>query len=226
MVMSMYHFIYLGIEVCRQEGNHEQNSSRTDRGSTYILHDSANEQKVIALTFDDGPHPVCTRRLLDELKKREIKATFFVIGQQASMYPDIIERMNEEGHQIGNHTYTHIALEKNNREKYIQELKDTNILLSDLTGKEVLFVRPPYGKWDKGFEKKLNMFPILWSIDPLDWCCSDVGRIVKKVVNTAKDEDIILLHDVYDTSVEAAIQIIDILQEKGFVFVTVEELYL
>lgn len=182
------------------------------------------EVKRIALTFDDGPHPFYTEPLLDGLKKRGVQATFFVTGQNAALHPDIIKRMHDEGHLIGNHTYTHIALTKSNREKYKQELVKTNEAIQQITGEEVQYVRPPYGAWDKNLENELNMFPILWSVDPLDWCKSNASCIARTVLKKAGDNDIILMHDYYKSSVEAALMVVDELQKQGYEFVTVDKL--
>ena len=182
------------------------------------------EQKKIALTFDDGPHPYYTEQLLDGLKEQGVVATFFVTGEHAALHPDVIIRMQEDGHLIGNHTYSHIQLTTKNREKYKQELIDTNAVIEGITGEEVLYVRPPYGTWDKKFESELNMFPVLWTIDPLDWCSDNVDCIAGKVVEKAEENDIILMHDYYESSVTAALKIVDELQEEGYEFVTVEEI--
>ena len=180
--------------------------------------------KKIALTFDDGPHPRYTEQLLDGLKERKVVATFFVTGENAQNYPNIIRREQEEGHLIGNHTYSHIQLTSGNRETFREELVKTNEILENITGEKVSFVRPPYGSWDKSFEKELNMFPVLWNIDPLDWCSHNAECIAAKVVENAGDGDIILMHDYYDTSVTAALEVVDVLQKRGFQFVTVEEI--
>lgn len=180
--------------------------------------------KKIALTFDDGPHPKYTERLLDGLKERNVTVTFFVTGENAANYPDIIRREQEEGHLIGNHTYSHIQLTSRNREIFREELVKTNEILEKITGEKVSYVRPPYGSWDKSFEKELNMFPVLWNIDPLDWCSHNADCIAAKVVEKAGDGDIILMHDYYDTSVTAALEVVDALQKRGFQFVTVEEI--
>lgn len=180
----------------------------------------------IALTFDDGPHPKYTEQLLDGLKERNVVATFFVTGENAENYPEIIRREQEEGHLIGNHTYSHIQLTSRNREAFREELVRTNAVLEEITGEKPSFVRPPYGSWDKSFEKELNMFPVLWNIDPLDWCPHNAECIAARVVEKAGDGDIILMHDYYATSVIAALEVIDALQEEGFQFVTVEELLL
>ena len=181
-------------------------------------------EKKIALTFDDGPHPKYTEQLLDGLKERNVVATFFVTGENAQNYPDIIRREQEEGHLIGNHTYSHIQLTSRNRETFREELVKTNEILEEITGEKVSFVRPPYGSWDKSFEKELNMFPVLWNIDPLDWCSYNADCIAAKVVEKAGDGDIILMHDYYETSVTAALEVVDALQKRGFRFVTVEEI--
>ena len=180
--------------------------------------------KKIALTFDDGPHPRYTEQLLDGLKERNVVATFFVTGENAQNYPNIIRREQEEGHLIGHHTYSHIQLTSGNRETFREELVKTNEILENITGEKVSFVRPPYGSWDKSFEKELNMFPVLWNIDPLDWCSHNAECIAAKVVENAGDGDIILMHDYYDTSVTAALEVVDVLQKRGFQFVTVEEI--
>lgn len=182
------------------------------------------EIRKIAITFDDGPHPSYTAQLLDGLKERGIHATFFVTGEHAEANPEIIKRMQEEGHLIGNHTYSHIQLTEKNREIFREELIRTNEIIEKITGEEVQYVRPPYGSWDKSFEKELNMFPVLWNVDPLDWCSKNVACITKKIVSKAEENDIILMHDYYETSVTAALRAIDELMEEGYTFVTVEEI--
>ena len=184
----------------------------------------AENAKKIALTFDDGPHPVYTQVLLDGLAKRKVKATFFITGENAEAYPELVKRMQEEGHLIGNHTYSHIQLTQGNREKFKGELVKTNEIIEEITGQGVTYVRPPYGSWDKSFEKELNMIPVLWNIDPLDWCCNDASCVIRKVESAAGEDAIILLHDSYPSTVTAALQIVDDLQQRGYVFVTVEEI--
>lgn len=184
----------------------------------------AENAKKIALTFDDGPHPVYTPVLLDGLAKRKVKATFFITGENAEAYPELVKRMQEEGHLIGNHTYSHIQLTQGNREKFKGELVKTNEIIEEITGQGVTYVRPPYGSWDKSFEKELNMIPVLWNIDPLDWCCNDASCVIRKVESAAGEDAIILLHDSYPSTVTAALQIVDDLQQRGYVFVTVEEI--
>lgn len=185
---------------------------------------ASGESKRIALTFDDGPHPVCTPQLLDGLKARGVKASFFITGQNAEKYPELVERMQREGHLIGNHTYSHIQLTKQNREQFREELVKTNGIIREITGEDPVFVRPPYGSWDKKFEEELNMFPVLWTIDPLDWCTKDAGNVARRVISKAKENAVILMHDEYDSTVQAALSVVDALQGEGYEFVTVEEI--
>lgn len=182
--------------------------------------------KKVALTFDDGPYPPNTERLLDGLKERKVKATFFVLGIQAEKYPEILERMSREGHLIGNHTYSHIQLGKDNRTEFKEDLKKAGELITSVTGEEVLFVRPPFGKWDKELEQELNMFEVLWSVDPKDWNKSNASEIARAVLEKVKPSDIILLHDQFASSVEAAFLIVDQLTEQGYEFVAVDEILL
>lgn len=185
---------------------------------------ASGESKRIALTFDDGPHPACTPQLLDGLKARGVKASFFITGQNAEKYPELVERMQREGHLIGNHTYSHIQLTKQNREQFREELVKTNGIIREITGEDPVFVRPPYGSWDKKFEEELNMFPVLWTIDPLDWCTKDAGNVARRVISKAKENAVILMHDEYDSTVRAALSVVDALQGEGYEFVTVEEI--
>lgn len=180
--------------------------------------------KKVALTFDDGPHPHYTEQLLDGLKERGVVVTFFVTGEHASLHPEVILRMSEEGHLIGNHTYSHLQLQKGNLETFKDELIKTNEVLEAITGKEVEYVRPPYGTWDKSIEEELNMIPVLWTVDPLDWCSKNASSVAKKVLKEVEEDDIILMHDYYDTSVTAALKVVDELLKEGYVFVTVEDI--
>ncbi len=184
----------------------------------------SEDGKKIALTFDDGPHPYYTEQLLKGLKERNVKVTFFITGQNVEAYPDIVKEIYENGHLIGNHTYSHLQLSSQNEESFKQEIIKTNEVIKEVTGEDTIYVRPPYGSWNKEFEKELNMFPVLWTIDPLDWCSSDVSCIVNTVCAKAGENDIILMHDQYKTTVTAALKIVDELMEEGYEFVTVDEL--
>lgn len=183
-------------------------------------------ENVIAITFDDGPRRSTTIRLLDGLKEMNVKATFFVMGKNAVGNEDIIKRMYEEGHLIGNHTYSHIDLSTVSHAKAVEEIEKSNNLIYDITGYVPKYVRPPFGSYSDKLMMEINMTPVMWSVDPNDWNTTDVYGVVRSVVKNVKSGDIILLHDFYDTSVTAALEIITQLKAKGYVFVTVDQIIL
>lgn len=180
----------------------------------------------IALTFDDGPHPVYTEELLDGLKERGIHATFFVIGKNIEGNEELIQRMAEEGHLIGNHTYDHVKISALSGTDACSQVERTSALVREITGKDTEFIRPPFGTWNNNLECSFEMIPVLWDVDPLDWTTKNTNLIVERVLDDTEPGDIILLHDYYESSVEAALKIIDELTEQGYEFVTVDELIL
>lgn len=184
------------------------------------------ETKKIALTFDDGPHPRYTEELLDGLAERNVKATFFLLGQNIEGREDIIRRMAEEGHLIGNHTYYHVDITKLSQNEACREILDTSEKIAAITGQPVEYIRPPFGSWDKELECEVMMIPVFWSVDTLDWTTKNEDQIVQKVVTKIEENDIILMHDSYDSTVKAALRIIDLLQAEGYEFVTADELIL
>ncbi len=193
---------------------------------TLEVHIKGTELKKIALTFDDGPHPIYTSKLLEGLRERGIVATFFVTGANASLYPELVEQMQKDGHIVGNHTYHHVQLSQVGEQVFLMELKETNRVLEEILGEEVQYVRPPFGEWNKSIEQEIDMFPVLWDIDPLDWCTGNATKVAKRVIDKADENRIILLHDEYETTIAATFQIIDTLIEKGYQFVTVDEILL
>lgn len=210
--------IVLGLLLCILYGN-----KLVDKMNWKETWSDVTDYKKIALTFDDGPHPYYTEQLLDGLEERGVVVTFFVTGEHAMLHPDVIKRMDEEGHTIGNHTFSHMQLRNSNREQFKEELILTNEVLEEITGNTVTFVRPPYGTWDKALEAELNLIPVLWTVDPLDWCSGNACCVVRRVMEEVEENDIILMHDYYETSVKAALAIVDQLLEKGYLFVSVEE---
>lgn len=187
---------------------------------------AAEEEKRVALTFDDGPHPVYTKALLDGLAQRNVHATFFVIGKNIEGREELITRMQKEGHLIGNHTYDHVRICDLSGEAACEQIEKTSALIREITGEDTEFVRPPFGEWNKSMECSFRMIPVLWDVDPLDWTTKNVSLVEQRILDTVKDGDIILLHDCYESSVEAALDIVDRLQAQGYKFVTVEELIL
>lgn len=184
----------------------------------------AAEERCIALTFDDGPHPVYTPMLLDGLKERGVKASFFLLGKSIDGNEELIKRMAEEGHLIGNHTFSHVRISKISTEEAVREIEETNEKLRNITGKTPEYVRPPYGEWTEELGERLFMEPVFWDVDPLDWKVLDSAAVVNHVVKNCGDGSIVLLHDSYETTVQAALEIIDTLEQQGYTFVTADEL--
>lgn len=225
--------ILFSLAVMRQDTLQYKKTRELDgkaaQGETEDSSDKPNLPKRkprIAITFDDGPKGRFTVALLDGLKERGVKATFFLIGNCAKESPEIVKRMQNEGHLIGNHTYNHVDIARLSDEEAIKEIETTSRLIKEITGNTTDFVRPPFGAWQEDLEQELDVMPVSWSVDPLDWTTTNVDEIVNRVVTKTEEDDIILLHDCYDSSVKAALRIIDILQKKGFEFVTVDELLL
>lgn len=189
-----------------------------------VLSKAAGQPKYVALTFDDGPSRKCTPVLLDGLKERDVHATFFLMGKNIEGNEDIVKRMSDEGHLIGNHSYEHIQLTKARPEAVCEAVEHTQKQIEAITGKRPEYIRPPYGDWNEELEEEIGMTPVLWSADSLDWKLKDTGKILRRVLKDVKDGDIILLHDIFSSSVEAALELIDILQKEGYVFVTADEL--
>ena len=187
---------------------------------------SDEEHPKIALTFDDGPHPVYTEELLDGLKKRKVMATFFLIGNNIEGNEAVVKRMAEEGHLIGSHTYNHVQLNKLSESKAKEEILKGCNKIYETTGVCPSFVRPPFGEWKKNLDFYVTMIPVFWNVDYLDWKLQNTEKIVKRVVKDVKEGDIILMHDIFETSVQAAFQIIDTLEKENYEFVTVDELLL
>lgn len=189
-----------------------------------VISKTAGTPKYIALTFDDGPSRKYTPILLDGLKERGVHATFFLMGKNIEGEEDIVKRMSEEGHLIGNHSYEHIQLTKAGAKAVCEAVEHTQEQIEAITGKRLEYIRPPYGDWNEELEEEIGMTPVLWSLDSLDWKLKDTGKIIRQVLKDVKDGDIILLHDIFPSSVEAALELIDILQKEGYVFVTADEL--
>ena len=180
----------------------------------------------MALTFDDGPHPSNTGLLLDGLRERNVKATFFLIGRNIPGNEAVVRRIYEEGHLIGNHTYDHVDLTGMGKEEACRQALETSRLVQEITGQGTEFIRAPFGAWNKELEACTGMIHVKWSVDPLDWTTENVTLITERVCETIEDGDIILLHDWYKSSVEAALQIVDTLLERGYEFVTVDQMIL
>ena len=178
----------------------------------------------IALTFDDSPNEALTERLLDGLRERGAHATFFIIGQQIEGKEALLRRMAAEGHQIGNHTFTHRRLD-NSGIVGLHELERTEELLSATLGGSGYWVRPPWGFASAETLRETTVPLIHWSLDTEDWSVRDADKIAQDVIDHAQSGDIVLLHDAYASSVDAALKAVDVLQSRGYEFVTVAELF-
>ncbi|HRJ72414.1 MAG TPA: polysaccharide deacetylase family protein [Terrimicrobiaceae bacterium] len=182
----------------------------------------------IAITFDDGPHAQLTPKLLDMLKERNIKATFFVVGQCAAEYPDIMKRMAAEGHEVANHSWSHPALTKLGADGVRKQIENTNNAIMQTAGVKPTLMRPPYGATsatlNKRFAEDYGLKVILWSVDPLDWKNRSAPVVRDRIVKGAHPGAIILAHDIHASTVAAMPDTFDILLSKGYKFVTVSEL--
>jgi peptidoglycan/xylan/chitin deacetylase (PgdA/CDA1 family) len=182
----------------------------------------------IAMTFDDGPHPRNTPRLLDMLRQRNIKATFYVIGENVKRYPDITRRIVVEGHEIGNHTYTHGNLTKMSDSGVRSEMSRTRSEIVNATGVQPRTMRPPYGalrtKQRVMIQKEYGYPTIMWSVDPRDWQRPGVSVVRDRILTNTKPGSIVLAHDLHAPTVDAMPQTLDGLLAKGYQFVTVSQL--
>ncbi|CAM4078508.1 polysaccharide deacetylase family protein [Lederbergia lenta] len=194
-----------------------------------VIWDIKAEEKVIALTFDDGPHSVYTPQILDVLAKYNAKATFFVIGEHAKKFPHLISREKIEGHEIANHTYTHSY---SNQDKLEEELRKTDEVIYNITGAYPLFYRPIGGEYNErivntAVQQGFRVIMWSWHQDTQDWKRPGVNKIVSKVLSGARPGDIVLFHDAggdRSQTVEALQDILPALKKEGYTFVTVSEL--
>lgn len=193
--------------------------------SLVILPARAKESKYVALTFDDGPSGKYTRTLLDGLYDRGVQATFLLCGYRMKDYPDLTQRILDEGHEIGYHGFTHKNMKQMSRREIAKELEDSQALLPE--GCRPVFLRPPGGCCSDAVRQVAqvrNLAILNWSVDPRDWATHDTASIEKTVLKNVKDGDIVLLHDMSDSSVQAALDIVDVLLEKDYEIITVSRL--
>ena len=186
---------------------------------------AADTHKYVALTFDDGPSGRYTRQLLDGLLERGVKATFLLCGYRMVEYPDITRRIFDEGHEIGCHGYSHKNMKTMSRRDIASEITDSQALLPE--GCRPVFLRPPGGCCSDAVRQVAearNLSILSWSVDPRDWATEDKAAIETAVLGKIKDGDIVLLHDMTTSSVQAALDIVDTLQDQDFRLVTVSEL--
>lgn len=179
---------------------------------------------MVALTFDDGPCPENTNRILDELKQYNAHATFFVVGYNVDGNEDVIQRAAQDGNEIGNHTANHGKLRGIAPEDIPSLVTDLSDRIKGLTNQQYVPLRPPYGAIDDAVLAEIQDPVVLWSIDTLDWKTKNPEKTIENVQNTVFDGSIILMHDLYAESADAAIQLISWLNEQGYQMVTVSEM--
>lgn len=183
-----------------------------------------NSDKLIALTFDDGPN-YNTSKVLDVLAKYNVKATFFVLGSKAKDNKKILKREYDSGMEIGNHTFNHLLLTKYKENVIKDEIDKTSSVIFEVTGRYPKLLRPSYGAYNNTIKKIGDMPIIIWDIDTLDWKYHNSKRIASRVINKVKDGDIILMHDIYSATANSLNIIIPELQNRGYTFVTIPELF-
>ena len=217
---------YVGKSSGRENRSYEEAEQKAADPVAETLSDRKdNEDRPrAALTFDDGPHATYTPLLLDGLHKRGIHATFFLMGKNIEGKEEIVKQMQKDGHLIGNHTYDHVQLDKLPGDQACQQILKTNNEIYEITGEYPLYLRPPYGAWPKNLELCVTMLPVFWDVDTLDWKSKNVQSVEEIVKREVKDGSIILMHDSFPTSVEAALEIADMLTEAGYDLVTADQL--
>ena len=184
-----------------------------------------NDKKLLMLTFDDGPNKY-TKKLLDILDETGTKVTFFVLGEQIEKYPEIIKREYENGHLVCIHSYTHKFFTKISKEEIDEQIELTKDEIINLTGYTPRYIRVPYGIINNNVEsilKEHNLENILWNVDSLDWKYKNKYNTVNHIKQNVKGNDIILMHDIFDPSIEAAKEIIDYYTKLGYRFITIDK---
>ena len=223
-LLLVYNDLYELLDLTQKEIESIKNIDNINMSIEPIKRDLTKykNKKLIALTFDDGPS-VYTKYLLDELNKRDAKVTFFVIGNKVNEYADTISKAYLDGHQIGNHTYNHKNLFYLNDDNIRTEINKTNELIYNIIGVYPNVLRVPYGNVNYKIKNIAKMNNISWNIDTLDWKYKGVNRIYKRILKSS-DGDIVLLHDIFKTSIKAVLKAIDTLKEQGYEFVTIDEM--
>ncbi|WP_424924853.1 polysaccharide deacetylase family protein [Bacillus safensis] len=181
-------------------------------------------KKAIALTFDDGPNPATTSKILDALKKNKGHATFFVLGSRVQYYPGMLADILKGGNEIGNHSYSHPLLTRLPLEEAVKQVKDTQQLIEKASGYTPTHFRPPYGGTNQDINHAIGMKVTLWDVDPEDWKIRNSQQITNRVLSHAADGRTVLMHDIYESSAQAAVKIIHELTKQGYQLVTVSEL--
>lgn len=194
-----------------------------NREKFYFNSTQENTDKMIALTFDDGPGPY-TDQLLDGLEKLNAKASFFLVGEKIKSYPDTVAKIAGNGHLVGNHTYSHIKLTTLSPDEIKKEIDKTNEEIKAITGEAPQFFRPPFGRYNSDTLNYVDMISVRWSKDTIDWKYEDEEKLYRYLIKNAGDGEIFLMHDVEKTTVKGVLRAIETLQKQGYKFVRADEL--
>lgn len=209
--------------------NSEENQDTSIVDADKKEEESKEEKKYLALTFDDGPYPKVTNRILDVLEENGAKATFFVMGNRldtnGDTYKDAVKRAYSLGCQIGNHTYSHKDLTKLSVNEIKKEISRANEIINTIVPMGDAALRPPYGARNDKVYSTVKVPMITWSVDPEDWKSKDRDTVVKNILDTVSDGDIVLMHDLYESTADAVEVVVPKLIEMGYELVTVNELF-
>lgn len=190
----------------------------------YVPRKIDKSKKLIAFSFDDGPKPGNTERIVNALEKNDARATFFMLGRNAKFYPDSVKKVLESGNEVSGHSYDHPQLTKIGAGGVRKQMSMMNQEIRNACGSKAASVRPPYGAIDQMVKDNVDSPLILWSIDTLDWKTRNANATVQSILKNAKDGDIVLMHDIHLQTVEAVEKVLPKLKAKGFEVCTVSEL--
>lgn len=192
--------------------------------AAYQSYQAKKQQKLVALTFDDGPNAATTPQALDILAKYHVKGTFFMLGKNIAGNEQLVKRVHDEGHEIGNHSWSHPQLPTLALEQAKKQIEDTQAALRAVIGESPKMMRPPYGAINNTLRNAVDMSFIMWNVDSLDWKNRNTGSIMEQVKKQTYLGSIILMHDIHQTTINALPSVIEYLKKNGYTLVTVSEL--
>ncbi len=206
------------------EGILDKDTKKKLEQALYVPRKIDTSKKLIAFSFDDGPKRGNTERILEALEKQNFRASFFILGQNAKEYPDIVEKIYKSGNEVSGHSWSHPLLTKLSQQEIREQQDKMNDAIYKACGTSAVSFRPPYGGIDENVKKIIDGPLILWNVDTLDWKTRNAKSTEKVILEKAKDGDIVLMHDIHKQTVEAVENVLPILKKKGYEVCTVSEL--
>ena len=206
------------------EGILSKDTGKQMKKALYVPRKIDKTKKLIAFTFDDGPKPGNTERIIKALDKQDYRATFYMLGQNAKSYPDIVKEVQKSGNEVSGHSYDHPLLTKIGAAGVASQYQRMNDALVKACGSKAANFRPPYGGINETVKQNIDGPLVLWSVDTLDWKTRNTAATVKCILQRAKDGDIVLMHDIHEQTVQAVEQVLPQLKKKGYEVCTVSEL--